>query len=253
MSRIQQAFSGQAKIAYLTAGDGGISASVEYFMALVAAGINLLEVGIPYSDPSADGQVIQMAMERALGANTTIANCLDIVRKIRAQSSVAIILFTYYNPIQANLQEFLTAAKGAGADGILIVDLPFEEADSYYHWCNCLDLAPITVVAPSTTLERMQLILAPLQRGFIYYACQKGTTGARAELPLDLSSQIAKIKQVSQLPVAIGFGVASAAMVKQILAVADGCVVGSYLVAAVAKQVTPAELTTLAKELFNVN
>lgn len=252
MSRIKQAFIGKAKIAYLTAGDGGVMQSIEYFTALIKGGVNLLEVGIPYSDPVADGPVIQHAMERALAAGTTVKDALYIVRQIREQSSVAIILFTYYNPIQNNLAEFLTHAVIAGADGVLVVDLPYEEATEYRRLCKTLGLAPIMVIAPSTTPTRMKLLLANLSDGFVYYACQKGTTGTREGLPNDLISQLNLIKEASNLPIAVGFGIANAAMVKEILKLADGCVVGSYLVRKAAEGIEPAQLTKITQELFNV-
>jgi tryptophan synthase alpha chain len=253
MSRIKNAFANKAKIAYLTAGDGGgVEQSAAYFLALAKGGVNLLEVGIPYSDPVADGPVIQAAMERALAANTTVESSLEVVAKIRAQSEVAMILFTYYNPIQDDLAGFLTRAKQAGADGVLIVDLPYEESANYRYVCKYLGLAPINVIAPSTSKARMKTVLAGLDQGFVYYACQKGTTGTRDGLPADLPAQIAAIREASQLPVAVGFGVANSAMVEQILALADGCVVGSYLVKQLANQITPAELTTLTKDLYHV-
>lgn len=252
MLRIKNAFQPKAKIAYLTAGDGGIEKSVEYFLSLVKGGATLLEIGIPYSDPVADGPVIQAAMERALVAKTTVASSLEIVRQIRAKSEVAMILFSYYNPIQGNLYQFLQAAKTAGADGVLVVDLPYEEAANYRHYCKQLDLANITVIAPSTTKERMQKILAGVDNGFVYYACQKGTTGTRNGLPADLPDQLTKLRTVTTLPIAVGFGVANSLMVKEILNLADGCVVGSYLVAKIAENCTPQELSSFTRELFDV-
>lgn len=252
MSRIKQAFADKAKVAYLTAGDGGVAKSVEYFLALVKGGVNLLEVGIPYSDPVADGPVIQAAMERALLAGITVNSSLEVISGIRKQSDVAIIVFTYYNPINQDLYSFLHKAKHAGADGVLVVDLPYEEAQNYHHYCKSLGLAPITVIAPSTKPERMKRILAGLQDGFVYYACQKGTTGARSGLPEDLPSQLAYIREASSLPIAVGFGVSNATMVKEILDLADGCVVGSYLVRKLEDEITPAELTKVTQELFDV-
>ncbi len=252
MLRIKNAFQPKAKIAYLTAGDGGVEKSVEYFLALAAGGATLLEVGIPYSDPVADGPVIQLAMERALAAQTTVASSLEIVRQIRAKSAVAMILFSYYNPIQGNLYQFLQDAKNAGADGVLVVDLPYEEAANYRHYCRQLGLSNITVIAPSTTSARMEKILHGVDNGFVYYACQKGTTGTRNGLPADLPDQLAKLRSVTDLPIAVGFGVANNAMVEEILRLADGCVVGSYLVAKVTQNCTPAELSTFTRELFDV-
>lgn len=252
MSRIKQAFQNKAKIAYLTAGDGGITKSVEYFLALEAGGVNLLEVGIPYSDPVADGPVIQAAMERALLAGTTVNSSLEVIRQIRAKSEVAIIVFTYYNPINQDLYSFLHKAKQAGADGVLVVDLPYEEAASYHNYCRSLGLAPITVIAPSTKPERMKRILADLHDGFVYYACQKGTTGARSGLPEDLSSQLDNVRKASDLPIAVGFGISNATMVQEILKLADGCVVGSYLVRKLEDEISPKELTKVTQELFDV-
>lgn len=250
MSRINKAFQNKAKVAYLTAGDGGKNKSIEYFLALVDGGVNLLEVGIPYSDPVADGPVIQAAMERSLLAGTTVSSSLEIISGIRAKSDVAIIVFTYYNPIHHDLYSFLKSAKEAGADGILIVDLPYEEAQNYHHYCKSLNLSPITVIAPSTKPERMKHILAGLDSGFIYYACQKGTTGTRSGLPDDLSSQLSKIRQASNLPIAVGFGVANSDMVHDILELADGCVVGSFLVRKLEDDISPQDLSRVSKELF---
>lgn len=252
MSRIKDAFAHKAKIAYLTAGDGGEQKSVEYFLALVAGGVNLLEIGIPYSDPVADGPVIQAAMERSLLAGTTVHSSLNIIRQIRKKSDVAIIVFTYYNPIHSHLYDFLRTAKESGADGVLVVDLPYEEAQNYHHYCRSLELSPITVIAPSTKPERMKQILVGINDGFVYYACQKGTTGARDGLPDDLPSQLTAIRQASSLPIAVGFGIANSLMVKQILDLADGCVVGSYLVRKLEDEITPIELTKITKELFDV-
>lgn len=254
MSRINTAFANKAKVAYLTAGDGGVDKSVENFLALVKGGVNLLEVGIPYSDPVADGPVIQAAMERALKEHhTTVDTSLEIVSKIRNQDDqVAIILFTYYNPIQANLAEFIRKVKDAGADGVLVVDLPYEEAGELRHWCKVYGVSPITVVAPSTTQKRIKTILAGLDNGFVYYACQKGTTGTRDGLPEDLATHLDSIREVTKLPIAVGFGVSNSQMVADILKVADGCVVGSYLVKQIANHVTPAELTKITQGLYNV-
>ncbi|MDD3267403.1 MAG: tryptophan synthase subunit alpha [Burkholderiales bacterium] len=253
MLRINQAFKDKAKVAYLTAGDGGINKSAEYFLALADSSVNLLEVGIPYSDPVADGPVIQAAMERSLLSGTTVDSSLEVVKKIREKNKdVAIIIFTYYNPIHHHLYDFLNKAKESGADGILVVDLPYEESGNYHHYCKSLGLSPITVIAPSTSAERMKDILANLNTGFVYYACQKGTTGARTGLPDDLPVQIANIRKVTNLPIAVGFGVANSTMVKEILNIADGCVVGSYLVKKLEDEITPEELKVSAQELFTI-
>lgn len=252
MSRIAHAFSKKAKIAYLTAGDSGLNMpeySAEYFLALTRAGFNVLEVGIPFSDPVADGPVIQLAMERALTAGIYIPEVLEIIRLIRAQSDAAIIVFTYLNPIMANVKQFLQDIKQAGADGILIVDLPLEESAVVRGLCNEVGLALIMVAAPSTSAERVAT-LSRQGSGFLYYACRKGTTGVKNDLPEEIIAQIKQVKQQSILPVAVGFGVSTPAMVKRLLEVTDGCVIGSYFVNAIAEGKTPIELEKIAKEIL---
>ncbi len=220
MSRISKAFANKkAFIGYLTAG----KSKPEDFLALLKMGVNVLEVGISFSDPVADGVVIQKAMQEALAANTTPETALEIVRSIRKKSDVAIILFTYLNPIQRDLFGFLKRAKEAGVDGILIIDLPIEE---YRGYCG---LDPIFVISPSTPIERIEKI-ASLAKGFIYYACRKGTTGAREDLPEDLAEKVAQIKAVCNLPVAVGFGISSRRAADEVLKLADGVVVGSHFV-----------------------
>lgn len=225
MSRISKAFANKnAFIGYLTAGD----AEKKEFLELIDIGVNLLEIGVPFSDPVADGPVIQKAMARALKKGTTPDSVLKIVEEIRAESDVAIVVFTYLNPIK-NLENFLRKAKKAGADGILVVDLPLEEADEYRKLCYEIGLDPIFVIAPSTPPERIEKI-AEAGRGFLYYACRKGTTGARSGLPEDLRDKVGAIRKKSNLPIAVGFGISERKTADEILKIADGFVVGSYFV-----------------------
>lgn len=226
MSRISKAFANKdAFVGYLTAGDAG----KKEFLALLNMGVNVLEIGIPFSDPVADGPVIQKAMERALHAGTTPQKVLHLVRELRKETEAPLILFTYLNPIQRDLKGFLSQAKQAGADGILIVDLPVEEAAEYRQICTAVGLEPIFVIAPSTPPERIALI-HQAAKGFLYYACRKGTTGARAGLPIDLAEKIAQIRAKSDLPIAVGFGISNRETAQAILKLADGFVVGSHFV-----------------------
>lgn len=226
MSRISKAFDDKRGfVGYLTAGD----ATKEHFLSLIDLGVNVLEVGIPFSDPVADGPTIQKAMERALAKGANSETALSLVEEVRGESEVAIVIFTYFNPIQRDLEGFLKKAKRAGADGILIVDLPLEEAHEYRAFCRDIGLAPIFVIAPSTPLERIAQI-SGAGEGFLYYACRKGTTGAREGLPEDLGEKVAQIRNLSQLPIAVGFGVANRQSANEILKIADGFVVGSYFV-----------------------
>ena len=249
MQRISKAFQHAAKIAYLTAGD--VPNSLEYFKALITSGVNVLEVGIPFSDPVADGPVIQMAMKKAIENGTNTETVLEIVREVRAFSpTTAIILFTYLNPIVKNLEDFVMLAKIAGADGILVVDMPFEESSEFRFICDKYGIAAIAVAAPSTPLDRIKL-LADNSSGFLYYACRSGTTGVKNELPSDLITNIEQIKQYSRLPIAVGFGVSTKKMVDQILNIAHGVVIGSYFVQAILNGKTPQELLQMADEVFN--
>lgn len=250
MSRISKAFEHKAKIAYLTAGDG--ENSHEYFIALANAGVNILEIGIPFSDPVADGPAIQLAMERALKSGMTTDKVLDVVSKIRQKTEVAIVLFTYFNPIYANLDAFLSKAQQVGVDGLLVVDLPYEEASELRFKCAVYGIDLISVTAPSTPFDRIEM-LSSHSGGFLYYASRSGTTGVQNQLPEDLHKRLIEVKNHSALPVAVGFGVSNKEMVKQILDVADGCVIGSYFVNMVANNITPQELEVSAAEIFNVN
>lgn len=226
MSRISKAFANKdAFVGYLTAGDAG----KKEFLELLNCGVNILEIGIPFSDPVADGPVIQKAMERALKAGTTPEKVLHLVKDLRKETEAPLILFTYLNPIQRDLKGFLRKAKEAGADGILIVDLPLEESDSYQTLCAEVGLEPIFVIAPSTPKERIAQI-GQAGKGFLYYACRKGTTGARAGLPEDLAEKVAQIRTLSHLPIAVGFGISNRETANEILKIADGFVVGSHFV-----------------------
>jgi len=232
MSRIANAFAKKsAFVGYLTAGDGN---SKEHFLSLVEGGVNLLEIGIPFSDPVADGPTIQKAMERALLAGTTVEKVLHLVADLRKETDVPMVLFTYLNPIQSDLKGFLQKAKSAGADGILIVDMPLEEADDYRKFCKQIGLAPIFVIAPSTPQERIAQICKAAD-GFIYYACRKGTTGARHGLPEDFAEKINQIRAHSSLPIAVGFGIADRSAAEALLKEADGFVVGSHFIDGIEK------------------
>jgi tryptophan synthase alpha chain len=230
MSRIRTAFA-QKKgfVGYLTAGDGH---SKEAFLSLVRGGVNLLEIGIPFSDPVADGPTIQRAMERSLQSGTTPEKVLQMVEELRKETDVPLVLFTYLNPIQKDLKGFLNRAKQVGVDGILIVDLPLEEGASYCQFCKEIGLAPIFVIAPSTPRARIAAITeaAAETDGFIYYACRKGTTGARDGLPEDYAEKIAEIRKHTLLPIAVGFGIADRMAAAALLKEADGFVVGSYFI-----------------------
>ncbi|OGT66658.1 MAG: tryptophan synthase subunit alpha [Gammaproteobacteria bacterium RIFCSPHIGHO2_12_FULL_45_9] len=228
--RITRVFKHKVLAGYLTAGDGGLEKSLAAFRALISGGVTLLEIGVPFSDPVADGPVIQRASQRALQSGTTVWDILTLVKQLRQETDIPIILFTYWNPVYQLLsKDLLKQAHDAGVDGLLVVDLPWEESATYEAACHAVGLVPIFVIAPSTPLARLQQFASRIS-GFVYYACRKGTTGARTDIPDDLAETLAGIRSVVSVPILVGFGVSTPAQVKAILADADGVVVGSHWV-----------------------
>lgn len=250
MQRIKQLFSTQkAFVGYLTIGDGGLEKTFESAKALIAGGVNLLELGVPFSDPVADGPTIQQASQRALKNNITLLDALELSRQLRELTNIPIILFTYFNPLLHYMQlSVFEKIKSSGMDGILVVDLPIEESHDYQKQCIAHDLAPIYVLTPSTTDERIQKI-SKQGRGFLYYACRLGTTGIKADIPVDLDHHIQRIKQKTDLPVVVGFGISTPKQVNTIVKIADGFVVGSLFVDAIEKNISLKNLTALASSL----
>ncbi|GAB4185372.1 MAG: tryptophan synthase subunit alpha [Simkaniaceae bacterium] len=249
MNRIDTAFQHSKQfIGYLTAGDRGKTFTIDAALALIEGGVTCLEIGVPFSDPMADGPVIQRAMKRALEQNTTIADCFEIISAIRKQSQVPIILFSYYNPIFQYGKEFYKDLKEAGADGLLIVDLPFFEAQEILTLSKENALHQIFLSSPSTTEESLQEINQK-GSGFIYYASRKGTTGMQEKFPSDFQEKLQKIKQNSQLPLVTGFGISTAAMAAKALQICDGFVVGSHFVSAIENNCTYEELKEIARKM----
>lgn len=250
ISNIQASFNLKKNfVAYLTAGDGGIKKTLAAALALITADIDILEIGVPFSDPIADGPVIQRAAMRALDNGTTLEDILWLVKEIRKISNLPLILFSYLNPLLIKSSSgFLKIAAQAGIDGILIVDCPPEELEILHTECLENNIAPIMVISPSTSLQRIEEI-GKFARGFLYYACRKGTTGIKTGLPKDFAAQISKIKSKLDLPIVAGFGIATREDSQQVLAHADGVVVGSLFVKALEDQFTMEELIKLAKNI----
>jgi tryptophan synthase alpha chain len=250
MNRIKETFNkGKVFAAYLTAGDGDLNTQLSMIQALLDGGVNLLEIGVPFSDPIADGVVIQRAMHRALTSGTTLHDVILLIQAVRNITDVPIILFTYYNPIlKWQQQNILKQIKEAGADGVLVVDLPFFEAEDHLKNCAQLQLAPIAVLSPTTSPERLQDLVKQCD-GFLYYACQKGTTGVRKDLPSDVSANLKQIKKISNLPVIIGFGIADRNASQTAIEIADGFVVGSYFIEAIESGMNAHELTACARAI----
>jgi tryptophan synthase alpha chain len=217
-------------VAYITAGDPTLHATHKFVLALAEAGADVIELGIPFSDPLADGPTIQRAAERALKSHTTLAQVIDLVREIRASSEVPIVLFSYYNPVlQMGLEKFASAAASAGVDGVLITDLPPEESDDYCQILAAVHLDTIFLGAPTSTDERLAKIAA-VSSGFLYLISRTGVTGAKDALPDDLPALLRRARKVTQLPIAVGFGISLPGHVSVLGGLADAAVVGSALV-----------------------
>lgn len=246
MRRIERAFEKRKPfIGYLTGGDGGIDYSVECGMALVEGGVDILEIGFPFSDPVADGPVIARAHKRSLEQGTTALALLKIAERLRKSTDVPLVLFSYFNPLLQKGKEYLRALCLAGFDGALIVDLP---SGPFFHDMKEAGLKPIMLASPSTREGRMQEI-EKLGEGFLYYVSQKGTTGVRSKLADDYAQQMACIRPHTKLPIAAGFGIADRASAEAALQCADGFVVGSAFVKLMEERVDPVQLTRLAKAI----
>jgi len=226
-------------VAYITAGDPSLDATLQFVLALAEAGADVIELGVPFSDPLADGPTIQRASERALKSGTTLAGVLDLVRRIRQSSppanEVPLVLFSYYNPIlQMGLEKFSSSAASAGADGVLATDLTPEESDEYRSILSAHHLDPIFLGAPTSTDERLAKIAA-CSSGFLYLISRTGVTGAKDALPDDLPSLLRRARAVTHLPIAVGFGISLPGHVSVLGGLADAAVIGSALVSEIEK------------------
>jgi len=236
MTRIKDAFARAAAqkraafVAYLCAGDPDFDTSLAACRAVIDAGADILELGVPFSDPLADGLTNQLAAQRALGSGMTAARVFELVRRIRELSEVPIVFYTYYNLVYSNgVDAYVGAAKAAGVDGLLILDLPPEEANEAETACLKHGLDTVFIVAPTTPDSRLARIAAAAT-GFIYYVSREGVTGVRDQVAGGIPEAVARIRAHSRLPVAVGFGISTRAQVAQVAALADGVVVGSALV-----------------------
>ena len=244
-------------VAYITAGDPSLCATLKFALALAEAGADVIELGIPFSDPLADGPTIQRASERALKSGTTLQGVLDLVGQIRNANShvsqVPLVLFSYYNPVlQMGLEKFAAAASSVGADGVLITDLTPEEAEHYLRILRAHNLDTIFLASPTSDDERLQKI-STVSSGFLYLISRTGVTGAKDALPDDLPALLRRARRVTQLPIAVGFGISLPGHVSVLGGLADAAVVGSALVSeiesATAKDSSPAAINAAAAAL----
>ena len=260
MDRITQAFTRASRekraafVAYLCAGDPDFETSVLACRAVLDAGADVLELGVPFSDPLADGLTNQLAAQRALEGGMTTEKVFELVRRVREFSQAPIVFYTYYNLVFSNgVENYVRAAKAAGVDGMLTLDLPPEEAGEMLAACQRHGVKTVFIVAPTTPAERLPRIGAAAT-GFIYYVSREGVTGVRDQVAANIPEAVARIRQHTALPVAVGFGISTREQVRQVARCADGVVVGSALVNVIRENLDnraglPARLRITAAEL----
>ncbi|NOY14395.1 MAG: tryptophan synthase subunit alpha [Deltaproteobacteria bacterium] len=248
MTRIDKTFADlrqrreTALIPFLTAGDPDIATTAALIRTLVRHGADLIELGVPFSDPMADGPTIQAASERALAAGTTVKKVLQLVAEVRSDCQVPLVLMGYYNPIfRYGAERFAEDAAGAGVDGLLLVDLPPEEVDEISTVMQQAKIALITLLAPTTPLDRMRRLAAAAE-GYLYYVSMTGVTGAQKISPDDIRVAVEELKKMSSVPVGVGFGITTVKDARAVGAFADGVVVGSALVKIIADYAQSDEL-----------
>ncbi len=236
MSRLGAAFAAARRdrraafVPYITAGDPSLARTADLMRALVRAGADVLELGVPFSDPIADGPTNQQAAERALASGTTLAGVLATVAAVRQELAVPIVLFTYANPVlRYGLERFAADAAAAGVDGLLFTDVPAEEMRPFADVLDAAGLDRVMLVTPTSGQRRMKAA-ARLGGGFLYLVSRTGVTGARQELDLELEANLRAARKASRLPVAVGFGISTPEQVAQVARLADGVVVGSAIV-----------------------
>lgn len=236
MGRIEEAFNELNRegkkgfIPFITAGDPDLETTAELLIEFAQAGATVIELGVPFSDPMADGPVIQRASERALKHDVRLENILEVVTRVRRQIQTPIILFSYFNPLlQFGIQRLAADAKAAGVDGVLVTDLSPEEADEFESELRAHDLDMIFLVAPTSTDQRLRLI-AQHARGFIYAVSRAGITGVRTNVSAEAERLVNRMRKFSSLPIAVGFGISTNEQVKDVQGYADAVVIGSAIV-----------------------
>ena len=232
MNRIECAFkneNGKAFITFLTAGDPDIKKTEEFILTMVQAGTDLIEIGIPFSDPIAEGKVIEAANTRALSSGTTTDAVFELVQNVREKTQIPLVFLTYLNPVfKYGYERFFASCKSTGVDGIIIPDLPFEEKSELIDFAEQNDVCIITLISP-TSKERTKRI-AESSTGFVYLVSSMGVTGVRENIDTDLKSIIEDIRAVTDTPVAIGFGISTPEQARKFGSISDGVIVGSAIV-----------------------
>ena len=231
-------------VAYITAGDPDLNTTHQVVLELDRCGVDVLELGVPFSDPLADGPVIQEASQRALAAGATLEGVLSMVADVRAETEIPIVLFTYYNPIHRyGVERFVKRAADVGVDGVLMLDLPPEEGGDYKAQMDAHGLDTIFLMTPTTRDDRMKLI-ASHTRGFVYYVSRTGVTGERDSLADEIQNKVSAICQYTDMPIAVGFGISTPEHVSEIAQYADAVVVGSAIVRRVGEYQNDADMVS---------
>jgi tryptophan synthase alpha chain len=217
-------------VVYIGAGDPDLEATRRLALAFAGAGVDVLELGVPFSDPLADGLVNQLAAQRGLESGTTPRGVLATVAAIRKESAIPIVLYVYFNVLhRMGLEQFIREAAGAGVDGLLVLDLPPEESGNYEALMAAAGLCNIYLVAPTTPDDRIHTIV-PRARGFIYYISREGVTGMQQTVSANIGAMIGKIRAHTELPIAVGFGISNPEQAREVVSLADAAVVGSAVV-----------------------
>jgi tryptophan synthase alpha chain len=247
-TRLKARGNGPGLVTYITAGDPDLPRTEGILRALDRAGADVLEVGVPFSDPLADGPVIQRATERALASGTTLSGVLQMVTRLRADLRAPIVIFSYANPIlRLGAERFADEAKAAGVDGVLVLDLPIEEAAEFRALLGDRGIDTILLLSPTTTDDRLRRAAA-LGSGFLYAISRLGVTGARDAIADGAEDIVRRIRTVSPLPIALGFGISKPEHVREVGRWADAAVVGSALVSVIAAAGASADLNTRVEE-----
>jgi len=248
MNRIEKKFSvlkrkgKKAFIAFITAGYPSLAITEKLITELSGAGVDIIELGVPFSDPMADGPIIQEASQQALKKNVHLVDILNLVKRIRRHTDMPLALMTYFNPIFSfGEKKFVKYAKECGVDGVIIPDLPPEEGREFIKLTNKAGLDTICFISPTSSLQRIKFI-AKITRGFLYYVSLTGVTGPRKTLAQDFRRNIKTIKKYTLKPVCAGFGVSSHAQVKQVYKVADGVIIGSAIVGKIKDNIGKSDL-----------
>ena len=247
-SRIEEKFkklkeaNQKALIPFITAGDPDLDTTKRLVIEMERAGADIIELGVPFSDPIADGPAIQKASYRSLKSGTTLKKIIGVVKELRQTTEIPLVLMTYYNPVfKYGISEFVRDASDAGVDGIIIPDLPPEEGEGIIEEGKRHNLNTIFLLAPTSTKERIKIV-ASASTGFIYYVSLTGVTGARKSLPETVEASVNKIRKATDKPIAVGFGISTAEQAKRIASFADGVIVGSAIVNVIEKNIDKPDL-----------